>query len=109
MKKKLSGDLSKLTNVPEEILDKLLNVCKYCISESIYESMLNKDKITEIDLGFGDLLFKTGLKDLKIKFIPKEDLELDIKGVTNGDKSTLHRKLEKALSTKLTEIYKDIL
>ena len=109
MKKKLSGDLSKLSNIPEEILDKLLNITKYCISEAVYESLLQKDTITEIDLGFGDLLLKTNLGEIKIKFLPKEDLELDLKGVNNGDKPTLHHKLEKALSAKLIEIYKDIL
>ena len=109
MKKKISGDLSKLTNIPSGLLDKLSNTCAYCISEAIYESKLNGDVVTEVDLGFGELLFKTDSGELKVKFIPSENLELDIKGVMGGGEPTLRNMLEKSLSAKLVDLYKEMI
>lgn len=109
MKKKVSTDLSKLSNVPEEYLDKLLNVCGYIISNAVYESMLSSQDLTEIDLTFGKLLIKTDLKEVKMKIIPSEELLTDLKNVNEGGEPTLKHKLERSLSAKLMDMYKEII
>lgn len=109
MKKKISTDLSNLCNLPSEIIDKLLSLTAYCISNAIYESLLNNEQITDLDLGFGELLIKHNLKDLKLKFIPSKDLEMDLKNVNSGGKPELYHKIEKAVIAKLNDLYKEII
>ncbi len=109
MKKNLNADLSKLTGIDNTTLLKLSDIVSYIIGNSVYESSLQFDDITEIDLGFGELLIKNDNGNIKTKFIPSEDLELDIKGVVKGDKPMLKKRLEHSLAAKLIEIYKDII
>lgn len=109
MKKKISTDLSKLSNLDETHLDKLLSLCGDIIGSSVYESILNNDDITELDFGFGKLIIKTDLKDVKMKFIPSNDLELDLKSINSGHEPSLKHKLEKAISAKLVEMYKGLI
>lgn len=109
MKKTLNSDLSKLSNIPEDILERFLNLTAYCISNTVYESLLNNEQLTELDMGFGTLIIKHDLKDLKLKFIPSTDLEMDLKNVNSGGKPALYHKIEKALIAKLNDLYKEII
>ena len=109
MKKKLTTDLSKLTNIDEKILDRIQELSMYVISEAVYEANLQMDSTVELDVGFGDLLIKNDDGNIKMKFIPKEALELDIRGVNKGDEPTLKKRMEKALIAKLIDLYKEII
>jgi hypothetical protein len=109
MEKKLITDLSKLSNLPEEYLFKLFNISSYIISNAVYESLLESKNITEIDVVFGKLIIKADLKDIKIKFIPNDDLEMDLKNINQGGEPSLKHKLERLISAKLIELYKEIL
>ena len=81
MKKKISTDLSKLSNLDENYLDKLLSLCGDIIGSSVYESILNNDDITELDL----------------------------KSINSGHEPSLKHKLEKAISAKLVDMYKGLI
>lgn len=109
MKKKITTDLSKLTNIDEKVLDKLSELTMYLISEAVYETSLNMETITELDMGYGDLIIKNGDGELKIRFIPKPELELDIRGVNKGGQPTLKKRIEKTLIAKLVDMYKEII
>lgn len=108
MKKKISTDLSKLSNLPEECLDKLLSLCGYIIGNSVYESLLSNEDITELDFGFGTLIVKSDLKDIKMKFIPGDDVELDLRSINAGGEPSLKHKLEKSVIAKLIDMYKEL-
>lgn len=109
MKKKLSSDLSNICNVPEDIIDKILQATAYCISNAAYESLLNNEQMTELDIGFGSLLIKHDLRDLKLKFIPSKELEADLSNVNSGGKPEFYYKIEKAVMFKLMDLYKEII
>lgn len=109
MKKKLSSDLSKLSNIPEDTIEKFLTLTSYCISNTVYESLLNNEQLTELDMGFGTLIVKHDLKDLKLKFIPNAGLEMDLNNVNSGGKPALYHKIEKAIIAKLNDLYKEII
>lgn len=109
MKKKINSDLSNLSNIPEDIIDKILDLTTYCIGNAVYESLLNNDQLTEVDLGFGKLIVKHDLKDLKLKFLPSERLELDLKNINSGGKPELYHKIEKSVVAKLNDLYKEII
>lgn len=109
MKKNLSTDLSTITSIPEEIIVKLLNVAGYCIGNAVKESLDNFETITEIDMEFGTLMVKNDENSFKLKFIPNESLNEDIKNSLSGKESLLTKKLEASLSAKLVEVYKEII
>ena len=109
MKKKLSTDLSKLSNIPEEYIDKVLKTCAPIIGNAVYESLLSSEEITDIGEGFGNISNKADSKELKLKFVPSKDLEMDLKTINSGKEPELKAKLEKALVAKLIDMYKEIL
>ena len=109
MKRKITTDLSKLTNIDEKTLDKLFELTMYAISAAVYESNLNYENLTDVDLGFGELLIKNDAGVIKTKFIPNNLLELDLKGITKGDEPTLKRRIEKSVVAKLIDLYKEII
>ena len=109
MKKKLSTDLSKLSNIPEEYIDKVLKTCAPIIGNAVYESLLSSEEITDIDVGFGNIIIKADSKELKLKFVPSKDLEMALKTINSGKEPELKAKLEKALVAKLIDMYKEIL
>lgn len=106
--KKLNTDLSKLSNIPEEYLDKLSNVSSGLIGNAFYESILASKNIVEIDLGYGKLVIKSDLDEVKVKFIPSDELQADLKNINQGGEPTLKRKLERSISSKLMDMYKEI-
>lgn len=109
MTKKVTTDLSKLSNIPVEYLNKLFSLCAFIIGNSVYESMLSSDSVTELDFEFGKLIVKSDLKDIKMKFIPNDDLEMDLKNINQGGEPALKHKLEKAVVAKLIDMYKEII
>ena len=109
MNKKITTDLSKLSNIPEDCLERLFTVSGNLISNAVYEGMLAGDSVVEVDLVFGKLIIKTDLQDLKIKFIPSEELEIDLKGINNGEHPILKTKLEKSVIAKLIGMYKELI
>jgi hypothetical protein len=109
MTKNIKSDLSTLYHIPPEIVDKLSSAVAYLIGDTVYQSQLSGESISEVDLGFGKLLIKVELKDVKVKFIPSAELEGDLKNIANGDKPSISKRVEKSLITKLTEMYKEII
>lgn len=109
MKKRMSTDLSKLSNIPEDIVVKLLSLGNDIIGNSVYEAILSNDKLLDIDLEFGRLIIKADLKELKIKFIPAKELEEDLKSINEGNQPSLKHKLEKAVVAKLIDVYKGMI
>ena len=109
MKRKISTDLSKLSNIPEEYLEKVMSLCSDIIGNAVYESLLSNDTITELDFEFGSLIIKADLKDLKIKFTPSKDLENDLKNINEGKEPMLKHKVEKTVVAKLIDMYKGMI
>lgn len=109
MEKKVTTDLSKLSNLPEDTLDKLFSLCSDIIGNSVYETILSSEDITEFNFGFGKLIVKADLKEIKMKFVPSKELEADLKNINNGGQPSLKHKLEKAAVAKLIDMYKEII
>lgn len=109
MTKKITTDLSKLSNLDEKYLDKLFTLCADVIGSSLYETILKNEDMLELDCIFGKLIIKADMKEIKIKFIPSEDLELDLKNINSGHEPSLKHKLEKAVTAKLVDMYKGLI
>lgn len=109
MEKKLNTHLSKLTSIPEDVLNTISDLSTDIVSEFIYESLLEMDSIIEIDIGIGSLIIKCNLSGIDFKFVPCDQLKDNIVTIEKTKKSPLKLKLKKSLRAKLVETYKEII
>ena len=105
----LIEDVSLLTNVTENTLEKFIPICRYCIGHAVHEHLCIQKDVTEIDIGFGMLNIKTDDCGIRYKFIPSKELEdMLIKTVTQHT-SPIITKLENNLQDKIDHTYKELL
>lgn len=71
---KVISDVSKLTNVPVKLLEKLSDKVIYSINDAVEESVLSGEYTTDIDLGIGTLSIYLDEDCVKYKFIPSAKL-----------------------------------
>ena len=62
--KKLVDDIAALTTVSTNALVHLQDKLTLCIGHCVYESKLEKESLTEIDIGIGILYIKCSLKKI---------------------------------------------
>lgn len=109
MKYKVSKDMSIITTIPEANIDKLFEKMEWCICNSIEETLLNSEKISEINIGIGYLYILTEEGNIKYKFVPSKHLEDNIKATYNNGKNPLTLNIEDSLIKKITNVYKELL
>lgn len=105
----LIEDISKLTTIPVNVLEKLNTKAIWCICDSFQESVLNNEDITTINIGIGTLIISETDETIKYKFIPNQTLEDAVIQTSLNKKSPLELTLEKTLANKVVKTYKDIL
>ena len=103
------NDLAILTTIPQATLVKLMDKIGWCICNSIEESNLNSDPITEIDLGIGKLVLNIEDNIVEYKFIPSTKLESNIIKTIKERKNPLINKLEASLADRIINTYKDMI
>lgn len=102
-------DLSKITEISEKDLNKLIIKSIWCICNSVAENNLINKNLTELNIGLGKLLILDEDNVIKYKFIPSKLLEKNlIKTLTEG-KNPLKMVLEKTLCSRIINTYKDII
>ena len=103
------SDVASLTSIPEKNLLKLVQKTLYCINDSVEESVLTNQDITELDIGIGKLLIKTEMDKISYRFIPSELLEQSLKETVINKKNLLTTNLESKTIGKITDMYKELL
>ena len=104
----LIEDLKTLTTIPRSALEQLSEKAEYIICHSLFESKLNNENFTEIDLGIGYLNILNEGDCIRYKFIPSSKLEKKIIATTNSDASPLTTEVESALRNKVMDVYKSL-
>lgn len=104
----LRKDLSALTNVDENYINKLFSKLKWCICDGVSEAEYTNDNSLSCDLGIGKILLTIEENSVKYKFIPSPELEEMVIKAIMGD-NTFESTLEKNLVNKITKVYKDLL
>lgn len=105
----LIQDLSILTTINTESLNKLLDRVYYIISDNLVEAMINEKDIAEIDIGIGTLMVRISGDDIKFKFVPNAKLQEVAKTTIVNKENKLISVVEKSLVDKITRTYKDLL
>lgn len=102
-------NLSTLTTIPKETLNKLYDNMSWCICDSVYQNILRYENLTEMDIGIGTLYILRDGDDVKYKFKPSVKLETAIKDTIINKNNPLQIKLETSLINKINHTYKDII
>lgn len=108
MEKRLIEGLSKISNLDIDMWAKIFDNISALIEEYVYESRVNLDSKTDIDLEFATLSLINEDNKLKINFIPKADMIKELKSIEQGNKSKLKVKLEKSVLNNILETFKEI-
>ena len=111
MKASLIDDLSTLTTISKNALEKLFSErSTWCICNDLQEALLAKDLPVEIDIGIGTLMLGFDADDtLKYKFIPSGILERSIQKLIVEGENPLIRNAEQTLATRIVKTYKDFI
>lgn len=104
----MNENLSKLTTIPKAALDKLDEKREYIICDEVLNSVLNYEEVTTIDIGIGKLLICLDEDSLGYKFIPSSSLEEALIDVVTKKNNPLIDALEKAISSRIVNTYKDL-
>lgn len=105
----LVEDISKLTTIPDGVLNKLVKKALYCISDEIEESILEQKRFAEIDIGIGTIYLELNSENVRYKFIPSKELEVAVKDTIVNKRNLLQDTLEMTLVTRITNTYKELL
>lgn len=103
------NDLSTLTTIPEESLNRLVNLSECCICDAVEETRLRNQEVCEIDLGVGVLYILVSNEVVKYKFIPSKKLEVNINDTIRKGTNSMTNFVESTLVNKILNTYKDML
>lgn len=105
----LLEDVSTLTGVTEKTLEKLINVSNYCIGHSVHETLCQKQDVTTIDIGIGELVIRVIDEGIQYRFVPSVALEKSLVQTVVGKTSPMIVQLENKLQDKIDKAYKEVL
>lgn len=103
------NDLSTLTTIPIDSLNRLVNLTSVCICDAVEESKLNSEEVCEINLGVGNLYILISGDTTKYKFIPNKELETNVNTTICKGASPMSKFVESTLIDKITNTYKDMI
>jgi hypothetical protein len=108
METNLIENLSVLTTIPKDALDKLQEKAVWCICDSVEDAVLAGEVVFSIDVGIGQLIITDEDNTIKYKFVPSRDLEDSVRDTILNRKNPLKYHLEKSLVGKIMNTYKTI-
>lgn len=103
----LNQNLSVISTVPKDMLDKLTNLSIACICDEAL-NQLDKDQLT-LDLSFGTLIVNISENTLRYRFIPSNKLDQNLQQALLEGVNPLVNLLENSLTNKFTGLYKELL
>ena len=105
----LVEDLSLLTTIPTNNINKFMDKAIWCICDCLDESKIGKEDITEIDIGIGILSICTENNSIQYRFVPCKKLENAIKSVIVNGKNPLIETAEDKLTKGMLNIHKSFI
>lgn len=109
MKYSLEDDLSKLTNIPSTLLDKLLDKSRAIICDDILDASLDNSCVIDIDIGLGTLTICTEDNQLRYRFTPSNILSENITATIIDLKSPIKDTASSTLASKIQGAYEELL
>lgn len=105
----LNNELSILTQIPINVLDKLSNISKKCILHNIHQSCLEDKDCLEIDIGYGNIIMYISDENIVYRFVPSKDFEKSIINTIDSQEDPLILDIEQSLKKKVLNVYKELI
>ena len=105
----LIEDLSLLTTIPINSLNKLVNKSLWCICDCIDEATLSNQNIIDIDIGIGTISILLENDSVQYRFVPSKKLETSVKSTIVDGKNPLIEIAEDKLTKGMLEIHKSFI
>lgn len=106
---KLRDDLSNLTTIPKQSLDRLADLSELCICSTVGESIALGENVSSINIGIGTLSILACDDCVKYKFSPSKTLEDRIVNMIKTGKNPLVDEIETKIIDRIVNTYKDLL
>lgn len=104
-----TSDLSILTQIPEDMLNKIFNKLIIYINDIVEEALVNDINEVEIDLYIGKLVLNFSNELIRYKFIPYDELKRSLHNTIINKQNLLENILDTSLCEKLKETYKEFI
>ena len=101
-------DLSVLTTIDEDSLQKLFEKYKQIIYHNIFENIKSNKEEFYIDIEFGNLYIRLENDEIKFKFVPDENFQNTIFDIVLNKKDPLTENIEKTLRNRIMDTYKEM-
>lgn len=105
----LVNDISNLTTLSVRLLEKLNKTSITIIGHAVYESLLEGGCDTHVDTGYGTLTIHVDAEAVRYRFVPNKELERVVMKTITTKTSPLKVALDKNLSDKLQNTYRELL
>ena len=102
-------DLSQLTSLPYISIKKILSLLNDIMSHSFKEMLQDHETSVSVDIGIGTLTLFYVNDSIGYKFIPSYELETKLIKATNNKEDDLVLSIEKSLTDRLINSYKELL
>lgn len=102
------SDVSTLSTIPENIIEKLVDKTIYCVSDALIEDLEAENDITELDIGIGILYIKHIGNEVAYKFKPSDEFSKAVNSTIKTRQNLLTNTLESTLIIRFLNVYKDI-
>lgn len=101
-------ELSKLSTIDINLLEKLDHVIKYIISDEIVHAVKNNKDVIDIELGqIGILTLNVSNTEVKYNFKPSDEFNKIVCNAIVKETNNLDKALECAIMKKFKDIYRD--
>lgn len=105
----LVNDLSAITETRKKVFEKLSQNANYCICDYLEKTILNNEKVCNIDIGIGNLLIGIDDGTVRYKFVPSNELESCIISTLENQQNVLIAAVDKQLISQLNKLYEKLL
>lgn len=102
-------DVSKLSSIPDKVLNKLVTLAMFSILEGLQEMIIQEQHSCEFDIGLGTLILNTENNLIKFKFKPSAKLSENIINTLRNKENSLIVDFENSFIKKIELLYKELI
>jgi hypothetical protein len=109
MTRDLKNDLCAITGVSDDSANKVVRLCEDILCHCVFESITDKEQLTQVDIGIGELYIRRDGDLIKYKFIPNDEFDNKVRNTYKNGASPLIIKANKSLKLKFDRAYKELI
>lgn len=102
-------DVSKLSSIPEKLLNKLVTLEMFSILEGLQEMSILDEHLCEFEIGIGILIISLENNNIKFKFKPSAKFREEIVNTLKNKHNSLEIEFDDSFVEKIKLLYKGLI